>query len=159
MKAHTPSDRTLKTSGSKCILLVEDNPADVYLIREAIFNRSESTNVELVVVSDGEQALDYVLRRGRYADACNPDLFVLDLNLPKNDGMDVLRCIREQSGLSRIPVVVLTSSDSPTDRWVTEQLGADRFITKPSDLDAFMELGGTLLRYMDGKRSASRAGL
>ena len=150
-------ERILATSvGSRCILLAEDNPADVYLIREALRAHVENRDLQLVVVTDGEQAIDYVLRRGRFQNACRPDLIVLDLNLPKSDGVDVLRCIRERSDLPNLPVVVLTSSDSPTDRSATERLGANSFITKPSDLDAFMALGGTLLSYVRPKRSASR---
>jgi CheY-like chemotaxis protein len=144
-----------RAAGSRCILLAEDNPADVYLIREALLEHSKNSDVELYVVTDGEEAIDYVLHRGRYANACRPDLIVLDLNLPKSDGVDVLRCIREQSDWTTLPVVVLTSSDSPNDRSVTEKLGANSFITKPSDLDSFMALGGTLLSYANAGRAAS----
>jgi chemotaxis family two-component system response regulator Rcp1 len=140
---------------SKCILLAEDNPADVYLIRQAILKHNKTLNLEMIVVTDGELAIDFILRRGRFARACRPDLIVLDLNLPKSDGVDVLRCVREQPDLSNIPVIVLTSSDSANDRSIAEQLGADCFLTKPSDLDAFMALGGTLLGYFGGRGSAS----
>jgi CheY-like chemotaxis protein len=147
-------ERILATTGStgtKCILLAEDNPADVYLIREAICKYRGLKDLNLIVVTDGEQAIDFILRRGRFGQSCRPDLIILDLNLPKSDGVDVLRCVREQSDLSNVPVVILTSSDSPTDRSATESLGADSFITKPSDLDAFMELGGMLLSYVERK--------
>ena len=80
------------------ILLAEDNPADVYLLREAL--SLEGREIQLIVMSDGEQALNYVTRRGRYQNAAIPDLVVLDLNLPKSDGSDVLRCIRETHRLS-----------------------------------------------------------
>ena len=126
------------------ILVAEDNPADVYLLREAFNVAGE--DIELLVVSDGEQALEYVQRQGRFGNAAVPDLVVLDLNLPKSDGGDVLRCIRETPAYADVPVVVLTSSDSPRDRKTAETLGANRFITKPSDLDAFLALGRTLMR-------------
>lgn len=147
---------TARSSESKCILLAEDNPADVYLLREAISKHNSLNNLNVVVVTDGEQAIDYILHRRRFAEACRPDLIILDLNLPKSDGVDVLRCVRMQPDLCRVPVIVLTSSDSATDRSVTAQLGADKFITKPSDLDAFMALGGTLLGYLYGSSAGSR---
>ncbi|HYI93023.1 MAG TPA: response regulator, partial [Bryobacteraceae bacterium] len=127
-------------------LVVEDNPADVYLLREAL--SLQGGQVDLTVVTDGEQALKYVQRKGDFQDATTPDLVVLDLNLPKSDGGDVLRCIREEANYAGIPVVVLTSSDSPRDRKAIESLGADRFITKPSDLDEFMALGRTLISFL-----------
>jgi CheY-like chemotaxis protein len=127
------------------ILVAEDNPADVYLLKEAL--NLEGKEVELLVVSDGEQALDYVQRQGGFENAVIPDLIVLDLNLPKSDGSDVLRCIRESPDYTGVPVVVLTSSDSPKDRKVIEALGANCFITKPSDLDDFMSLGRTLIGF------------
>lgn len=142
---------TTGSTGTKCILLAEDNPADVYLIREAICKHGALNDLDLIVVTDGEQAIDFILRRGRFGESCRPDLIILDLNLPKNDGVDVLRCVREQSDLGSVPVVILTSSDSPTDRSATASLGADNFITKPSDLDAFMALGGMLLSYVERK--------
>jgi two-component system, chemotaxis family, response regulator Rcp1 len=129
------------------ILVAEDNPADVYLLREALNRESIGRSVELMVVSDGEQALEYVQRLGRCSNAVVPDLVVLDLNLPKSDGSDVLRCIRQTPAYAGIPVVVLTSSDSPRDRKAIESLGANAFITKPSDLDAFLALGRTLLGF------------
>jgi CheY-like chemotaxis protein len=129
------------------ILVAEDNPADVYLLREALSRESIDRGVELIVVTDGEQALEYVQRVGSFKDAVVPDLVVLDLNLPKSDGSDVLRCIRQTQAYAGIPVVVLTSSDSPRDRKVVESLGANAFLTKPSDLDAFLALGRTLLGF------------
>jgi CheY-like chemotaxis protein len=128
------------------ILVAEDNPADVYLLREAMSQRSEP--VELIVVSDGEEALEFINRTGRYVAAPIPDLFVLDLNLPKSDGSDVLKRIREKTEYADIPVVILTSSDSPRDRSLISSLGAESFLTKPSDLDEFLALGETLMKFV-----------
>jgi CheY-like chemotaxis protein len=150
----TPTNN--KAGSLKRILLVEDNPADVYLIREAILDHARINDLQFLVVTDGEQAIDFVLRRNSFAGAARPDLIVLDLNLPKSDGVDVLRCIRERSDLLDVPVVVLTSSDSAADRSATERLGANNFITKPADLDAFMAIGGTLLSYVDRSSSSKR---
>ena len=146
---------TARSTDSKCILLAEDSPADVYLIRQAILKHKKNISLDVIVVTDGEQAIDYILRRGRFAQVCRPDLIVLDLNLPKSDGVDVLRCARGQPDVSNIPIVVLTSSDSPSDRSITERLGANRFITKPTDLDTFMALGEILMHYVEGNGSAS----
>ena len=133
----------------KRILLAEDNPADVYLLREALSLQRGET-VELTVVSDGEEAMNYIQTQGH----C-PDLIVLDLNLPKSDGSDVLRCIRENPELGSVPVVILTSSDSPRDRLAIEKLGASCYITKPSDLDAFLALGRTLMEFCNGRAGTS----
>ena len=129
------------------ILVAEDNPADVYLLREAFSLGGQ--DVEMIVVTDGEQALEYVQRQGAFASVAVPDLIVLDLNLPKSDGSDVLRCIRETQAYAGVPVVVLTSSDSPRDRKTIENLGASSFITKPSDLDSFLALGRTLIGFVE----------
>jgi CheY-like chemotaxis protein len=129
------------------ILVAEDNPADVYLLREAFSLGGQ--DVEMIVVTDGEQALEFVQRQGAFASVALPDLIVLDLNLPKSDGSDVLRCIRETEAYAGIPVVVLTSSDSPRDRKTIENLGASSFITKPSDLDSFLALGRTLIGFIE----------
>jgi CheY-like chemotaxis protein len=131
------------------IFLAEDNPADVYLLKEAI-GTSSGNDVQVVLAEDGEEALDYVHQRGRFTSCDKPDLIVLDLNLPKSDGTDILRSIRESDRLAATPVVVLTSSDSPRDRAAVERLGATCYITKPSDLDAFLALGSRLLSFAAG---------
>lgn len=138
------------------ILLAEDNPADVYLLREAL-NTHGGNAVELTVVSDGEQALEYLQRKNRFAGSKMPDLIVLDLNLPKSEGSDVLRYIRGSSEIGGVPVVVLTSSNSPRDRSVVEKLGANLYITKPSDLDSFLALGRTLMSFLPAGRPISEA--
>jgi CheY-like chemotaxis protein len=137
--------------------VAEDNPPDVYLIRQAIQNANKNIAFVMMVATDGEEAIDYILRRGKFEEASQPDLIILDLNLPKSDGMDVLRCVREQPELSQIPVVVLTSSDSPDDRLMAHRLGANRFVTKPTDLDAFMSIGRLLMRYLEGGSLEARS--
>src|SRR4051812_45481241 len=112
------------------IFLAEDNPADVYLIREALGVETR-LDVDLLVANDGAEALDYVHGRGPYASLPLPDLIVLDLNLPKSDGTDVLQSIRDSKQFREIPVVILTSSDSPRDRAAAVRLGASGYITKP----------------------------
>jgi CheY-like chemotaxis protein len=140
------------------IFLAEDNPADVYLLKEALGIEAGAC-VTVIVAQDGEEALDFVYQRGRFTATEVPDLIVLDLNLPKSDGSDVLRSIRESDRLGRTPVVVLTSSDSPRDRAAAERLGANCYITKPSDLDAFLALGGRLLSFAAPRKDRASAGL
>lgn len=137
------------------ILLAEDNPADVYLLKEAL-SVGGHAGVELIVVTDGEQALDFVSRQD--APNGNVDLIVLDLNLPKSDGSDVLRSIRDDSRFASVPVVILTSSDSPRDRAVAEKLGANSYLTKPSDLDDFLALGAKLMAYVGRDGRVAKAG-
>jgi chemotaxis family two-component system response regulator Rcp1 len=120
------------------ILLVEDNPADVRLTMEAM--RESKMRNHVTVVGDGEQALDYLQRRGAYAGATRPDLILLDLNLPKKDGREVLQEIKAIEELRRIPVVVLTTSKAEEDICRTYDLHANCYITKPMDLDRFIEV-------------------
>ena len=120
------------------ILLVEDNPADVRLTREAL-KESEVRN-NLVVVADGEQALAFLRREGEYADARRPDLILLDLNLPRKDGREVLADVKADPDLRRIPVVVLTTSAGEEDVLSAYDLQAACYITKPVDLDQFINV-------------------
>lgn len=120
------------------VLLVEDNPADVDLTEEAL--RSTKVRNNLNVVRDGEEALAYLRRQGRYADATRPDLILLDLNMPRKDGREVLAEIRDDADLKLIPVVVLTTSESEKDVLMSYELGANCFITKPVDLHQFINV-------------------
>lgn len=121
------------------ILLVEDNAADVYLFQKAL--KEAHLRFELTVIRDGAQALAFVRGEGEYAHSPRPDLAVLDLNLPKNGGLQVLRAIRESKGLADVPVVIVSSSASPQDLAKTQDFGVNRYVTKPPDLDAFLQIG------------------
>ncbi|HEY0016178.1 MAG TPA: response regulator [Longimicrobium sp.] len=118
------------------VLLVEDNPGDVRLTREAL--RDGKVHNHLSVVPDGVEALAFLRRQGKYADAPRPDLILLDLNLPKKDGREVLQDIKADPALQRIPVVVLTSSEAERDIAQAYALHANCYITKPVDLDQFI---------------------
>lgn len=120
------------------ILLVEDNPGDVRLTREAL--RDTKVINRLTAVSDGVEALDFLRRRGRYQDAARPDLILLDLNLPRRDGREVLAEIKEDQDLKHIPVVVITSSSAEQDVLKSYNLHANCYVTKPVDLDKFVEV-------------------
>ena len=120
------------------ILLVEDSPGDVRLTREALAEGKIRTNLH--VASDGEQALDFLYRRGAFADAVRPDLIMLDLNLPRVDGREVLADIKADEGLRRIPVVVLTTSAADEDVHRVYGLNANCYIVKPVDFDQFMRV-------------------
>lgn len=117
------------------ILLVEDNPGDVRLTLEA-FKEAKVTN-RIHTVQDGEAALSFLQRQGSYADAPKPDMILLDLNLPKKDGREVLEAIKKDPALKRIPVVILTTSKAEEDILKTYDLHANCYITKPVDIDQF----------------------
>jgi chemotaxis family two-component system response regulator Rcp1 len=118
------------------VLLVEDNPGDVRLTKEAL-KEGKLLN-QLTVVGDGVEALSFLRRQGIYADAPQPELILLDLNLPKKDGREVLAEIKADPNLRRIPVVVLTTSSSEEDILKIYDLHANCYITKPVDLEQFM---------------------
>lgn len=120
------------------ILLVEDNPGDVMLIEE-VLGDSKIRNT-LHVVSDGEQAMEFVRRQGEHARAPRPDLILLDLNLPRKSGREVLREIKSDPDLKSIPVVVLTSSKSEEDVIKSYELHANAYISKPSDFQQFVKV-------------------
>ncbi len=120
------------------ILLVEDNPGDVRLTMEAL--RDAEVPNKLIVVRDGVEAMEYLRRQGQYAAAIRPDLILLDLNLPKKDGRQVLKEIKADDTLKRIPVVVLTTSRAEEDILKAYDLNANCYITKPVDLDQFTQV-------------------
>jgi len=121
------------------VLLADDNPSDVYLIREAL--REHAVDCTLHVVSDGKDALGIISGETAKTDAVSISLIILDLNLPRHDGIEILQKLRETPVFERTPVVVLTSSDSPRDRVLATELGATRYLRKPSSLEEFLGLG------------------
>lgn len=120
------------------ILLVEDNPGDVRLTIEAL--KEGKVRNRLNVARDGVEALEYLKREGPFRDATRPDLVLLDLNLPKMDGREVLAAIKADESLRRIPVVVLTTSKAEEDVLRSYALHANCYITKPVDLDQFISV-------------------
>ncbi len=120
------------------ILLVEDNPAEARLAVEALSEAGLETKLQ--VVSDGVEAMDFLRKRGAHAEARRPDLVLLDLNLPRKDGREVLREMKEDESLRRIPVVVLTTSLYPQDVSNAYGLNANSYVAKPVDLDQFIEV-------------------
>jgi CheY-like chemotaxis protein len=121
------------------ILLAEDNSGDVLLVREAL--AAHHLSYTLHVAADGAQAVDFVARMGQPGEAPCPDIFLLDLNLPRVDGHEVLREFRRHPACAATPVVVVSSSDSLRDRQRVSALGVDRYFKKPTSFDAFMQLG------------------
>ena len=126
------------------ILLVEDNTGDVNLVRESF---ADNESVTLHVAEDGIKALAFLRRETEYRNAPSPDLILLDLNLPKKDGRQVLREIKSDEALKQIPVVVLTSSRASTDIIAAYRLHSNSYISKPADFDEFMEVMGSVFRY------------
>jgi CheY-like chemotaxis protein len=135
------------------ILLAEDNPADVYLIREAL--REHGVANTMRVASDGREVLRILAPEQAHVEAQTLGLIILDLNLPRHDGIEILEFLRESSAFSHIPVVVLTSSDSPRDRLIANQLGAACYLRKPSGLDQFLDLGATFKELLGEKNSST----
>ncbi len=119
-------------------LLAEDNPGDVRLTKEAL--RDSKVHNNLNVVPDGVEALAFLRREGKYANAPRPDVVLLDLNLPKKDGREVLEAIKTDPALKRIPVVIVTSSEAEQDILRTYDLHANCYVSKPVDLDQFIKV-------------------
>jgi CheY-like chemotaxis protein len=120
------------------ILIIEDNEGDVRLAREAL--RESKIRNMLHHVPDGVEAMAFLNRQGKYQDAPRPDLILLDLNLPRMDGREVLAAIKQDENLKRIPVVILTVSSDEADIFKTYNLHANCYITKPIDLDQFIQV-------------------
>jgi len=120
------------------VLLVEDDPGDVLMTREALAHYKVTNRLH--VVSDGEEAIAFLRREGRFGDAVRPDLVLLDLNLPRRDGREVLAEIKNDEDLHQIPVVVLTTSAAEEDILRSYQLHANAYVTKPVDFDRFISV-------------------
>ena len=129
----------------RSILLVEDNAGDVRLTREAL--READVSARLVAVPDGEEALAYLRNEGIHADAARPDLILLDLNLPRKNGLEVLEEIKGDPELRRTPVIMLTTSSSARDVEACYDRGVNCFVVKPLDLDDFTRLVAAINRF------------
>ncbi|WP_156685704.1 response regulator [Mycobacterium sp. Marseille-P9652] len=130
MTSGTPEGRAIE------ILLVEDDPGDELITREAFEHNKLKNNLH--VAHDGEEGLDFLYKRGQFAEAPRPDLILLDLNLPKYDGRQLLEKVKSDPDLSRIPIVVLTTSSAEEDILRSYELHANAYVTKPVDLDQFI---------------------
>jgi CheY-like chemotaxis protein len=120
------------------VLMVEDDPGDVLLTKETL--KESKLSIDMVVVDDGEKALQYLRQQGPYGKAPRPDLVILDLNLPKVDGHEVLRQVKAEEALRTIPIVVVTTSDAEADIQRTYGLGANCYVTKPIGLEQFAKV-------------------
>lgn len=120
------------------ILLVEDNPGDIRLTQEAFRDGKVANNMS--VVTDGDEAMTFLRHEGEYAEAPRPDIILLDLNLPKKDGREVLAELKQDPNLRRIPVIVLTTSKAEQDILNSYDMHANCYITKPIDLEEFIKL-------------------
>jgi len=134
------------------ILVIEDNAPDVFLLDRAL--KRQDVRFELVHLLSGAEALTFIRRQGTYADAVIPSLILLDLNLSKYTGEDILREIRGARHLAGVPVCVWSSSRSRRDEALLKDLGVSQFITKPAGLDQFMEIGKTIKDLLAETRAA-----
>ena len=135
------------------ILLAEDNSADVYLIREAL--KEHGIVCPLRLATDGKDVLRLISFQDPPDEDIDFSLIILDLNLPRHDGIEILQRLRENPNLTHVPVVVLTSSDSPRDRLMATNLGAARFIRKPSNLEEFLSLGAVFKTLLSNGKELS----
>jgi CheY-like chemotaxis protein len=147
-----PSDRS--GDWKVRIVLVDDNPADVRLLRLALDNAD--LDCELIVIGDGAEALAFVRQQGQDARNSLPDLAVLDFNLPKTDGLQILKAMRENRAFTGVPVAVLSSGLSPRDMAKIQEFTLARYITKPSTLEEFLEIGSSLKALLSGGPMSDR---
>lgn len=129
------------------IFLVEDNVADVELFRMAL--EDASVQCDLVVFGDGRQAIDYILNPDSALPPSPPDLIILDLNLPKHDGLEVLQVLRGAPAFAKVSIVVLSSSSSSRERTKLAAFNIREFIAKPSDIDAYLSIGRIVANLLD----------
>ena len=135
------------------ILLVEDNPMDVYLLRRAL--TEAQMDLDFTVIDDGAEALALIRKQGKYSDVPIPDLAILDLNLPKHDGLEVLEAMRASAGFGQVPVVILTSSLSRRDQLRAEGFRIRQYITKPLNFEGFLQVAAKLKALLAGGPLAS----
>jgi len=137
-----------RTCGQKVVgLLVEDNRADILLLEEAI--SLHGVDLELHIVTDGEKAFEFIERAERDPQAPCPQLLVVDLNLPKRSGQEVIERVRRSEKCKDIPILVTSSSNSPADRKEVARLGAQDYFCKPPNYDEFLKIGGVLKRIVE----------
>jgi CheY-like chemotaxis protein len=149
-RAADPQKVTVPTENNKrLVLLVEDNSADVFLVEQAI--EFHQVPVHLIVAQDGEEACQYFKRMEADPNIPCPDALLLDLNLPKKSGTEVLEDLRERSMCREMPVIVLTSSDAAADRQRAASLGASRYFRKPTSYREFLEIGAVLKEVLTSK--------
>ncbi len=129
------------------IWIAEDNPADVYLIEEAL--RQQQFGYRLTSADNGEDMLNLIAALDRDLSQICPDLFLIDLNLPRRSGDEILARIRQSSRCAHVPAIVITSSDSPQDRAMARDLGASFYFRKPADLERFMAIGGIVRGFLE----------
>jgi two-component system, chemotaxis family, response regulator Rcp1 len=130
------------------VLVIEDNSSDVFLLERAL--SKQDVRVELIHLADGDEALAFIHRKGDFSRMPVPSLILMDLNLPKHNGDDILREIRGAKHLSGIPVCAWSSSQSQQDQALLMELGVVRFVTKPLGLDQFMEIGKIIKELLAG---------
>lgn len=131
------------------VLLVEDNPADVMLVRKALLEHG--LEFTLYSNSDAEQALAYIDRMGEAGDSPCPDVVLLDLNVPKGEGVDLLDAVRNSPKCPEVPVIVISSSPAPQDPARVARGGATRYFCKPIDLDQFLKLGSLVKEVLQSQ--------
>ena len=128
---------------------MEDNKADVFLLREAI--RSAKIHAQLHIVHDGDKAIEFIERAEADESVARPAIILLDLNLPRKSGMEVLRHVRNSRRCADALVIIVTSSDSENDRLETARLGASRYFRKPSSYEAFIRIGEIVRDMLEGR--------
>jgi two-component system, chemotaxis family, response regulator Rcp1 len=135
------------------IWIAEDNAADVYLIEEAL--RRQEFTYRLATAGNGEEMLNMISALEQNAAETCPDLFLIDLNLPRRSGDEILAQIRQSSRCAHVPAIVITSSDSPRDRARAHDLGASFYFHKPADLEKFMAIGGIVRHFLEPGRGGA----
>ena len=135
------------TESTYRIWIAEDNPADVYLIEEAL--RRHNFEYRLTTADNGEEMLKMIAKLDRDPSEVCPDLFLIDLNLPKRSGDEILAQLRQSNRCAHVPAIVITSSDSPQDRARARELGASFYFRKPADLERFMAIGAIVRKFLE----------
>jgi CheY-like chemotaxis protein len=141
------------TNGSQTfhILLVDDSDADIYFLRLAL--KRSGVECELTVINDGAEALAFANKQGKYSGSPQLNLAVIDLNLPKYGGIEILTAMRQNKEFQSVPVVIMTSSAMPGEQVVIEDLGVEHLIAKPPDLEGFLQIGEVLRAVLLKRRA------